>query len=227
MLILKYQKTGDATFISHIDTLRYLTRAMRRTGYDVEYSKGFNPHMMLNLSAPLAMGVASLAEYVTIGINDIAPQEFLAKYNSVTTPNLRGVKCWAVDKNPNIAALATASVYDYPVSDVLTMSQVVQRINAAPVYEITYTQKGKEVTKDVKDMIHSLTIGTDKIRMILASGNTNLRADRLLTAICADAHQEFRLSAILRTMQLTSFSGKFLNVDSYLNSCATAVSEFK
>lgn len=47
MITLKYRKSGNAVFISHIDTLRGMVRAIRRAEINMAYSKGFNPHMLL------------------------------------------------------------------------------------------------------------------------------------------------------------------------------------
>ncbi|MBO4535357.1 MAG: DUF2344 domain-containing protein, partial [Clostridia bacterium] len=49
MITLKYCKKDAMRFVSHIDGMRNQMRAMRRTGLDVAFSQGFNPHMLLNM----------------------------------------------------------------------------------------------------------------------------------------------------------------------------------
>ena len=61
-----YAKTGRARYISHLDTMRSLTRALRRAGLPWWYTQGFNPHLYLTFPLPLALGVESLCEIVDL-----------------------------------------------------------------------------------------------------------------------------------------------------------------
>ena len=65
MVVFKFQKTSTSALAAHVDTLRAVTYVFRRANLPVEYSHGFNPHMELGFSAPLALGVESLCEYVS------------------------------------------------------------------------------------------------------------------------------------------------------------------
>ena len=61
-----YSKTGRAKYISHLDTMRTLTRVLRRSGLPLWYTQGFNPHLYLTFLLPLALGVESLCEIVDL-----------------------------------------------------------------------------------------------------------------------------------------------------------------
>jgi len=61
-----YSKTGRARYISHLDTMRTLTRALRRSGLPLWYTQGFNPHLYMTFLLPLALGVESLCEIVDL-----------------------------------------------------------------------------------------------------------------------------------------------------------------
>ncbi|MBQ9715663.1 MAG: DUF2344 domain-containing protein, partial [Clostridia bacterium] len=63
MLIVKYTKTDSACYVSHVDTLRTINRTFSRADVDVDYSEGFNPHMLVFFSPPNAVGVESECEY--------------------------------------------------------------------------------------------------------------------------------------------------------------------
>ena len=89
MITLKYRKSGNAVFISHIDTLRGMVRAIRRAEINMAYSKGFNPHMLLFFSPPLALGVNSEAEYVTADCTGMTAEEFKAEMLSLNEELLK------------------------------------------------------------------------------------------------------------------------------------------
>lgn len=66
---IRFSKTGRAKYISHLDLLKIFTRMARRTGLDLVYSQGFNPHAELVFSAPLPLGMTSEAEYVDMQLS--------------------------------------------------------------------------------------------------------------------------------------------------------------
>ena len=76
MIVVKHKKIGDISYVSHIDTMRILQRAVRRTGLKVNYSGGYNPHMELYPTHPLPLGIQSVAEYLMVGADGISADDF-------------------------------------------------------------------------------------------------------------------------------------------------------
>lgn len=50
-----WQKTGNAKYISHLDTQRAVTRALVRSGLPLYYTQGFNPHPKIVFALPAAI----------------------------------------------------------------------------------------------------------------------------------------------------------------------------
>lgn len=67
---LRFSKTGQAKYISHLDINRAFSRAFARSGIHLWYTEGFNPHPFMSFSLPLSLGVESLCENVDIRILD-------------------------------------------------------------------------------------------------------------------------------------------------------------
>jgi radical SAM family uncharacterized protein/radical SAM-linked protein len=59
-----YAKLEDARFIGHLEIVRLMYRAFRRSRVPVAYSQGFHPLPRLSFGKALPVGVESLAEYV-------------------------------------------------------------------------------------------------------------------------------------------------------------------
>jgi radical SAM family uncharacterized protein/radical SAM-linked protein len=57
-----FEKTGDARFLSHRNTMDALERAIRASGLPARYSEGFNPHMKLSMGPALPLGLESRHE---------------------------------------------------------------------------------------------------------------------------------------------------------------------
>ena len=62
-LRLGFSKTGSLALISHLDTLRMLERALRRSALPVSFTGGFHPLPRLQLALPLPLGVEGLGEW--------------------------------------------------------------------------------------------------------------------------------------------------------------------
>ena len=57
-----FEKTGDARFLSHRNTMDVLERAIRAAALPARYSEGFNPHMKLSMGPALPLGLESRHE---------------------------------------------------------------------------------------------------------------------------------------------------------------------
>lgn len=222
MITLKYKKTGNAVFISHIDTLRGMVRAVRRAEIKMAYSKGFNPHMLLFFSPPLALGVNSEAEYVTADCSEITPQEFLEAYNKVCAPGFEGIECFETEKSPNLAGKIVSAEYFLPCEDAEKAALAAKEVSEKSVYNVTYTVKGKPETKDIRPLIFAVSAVEGGLKARLATGNTNLRADRLVNALNADFGLNVLLTDVVKTAQFVDAGGKTVNADDYLKNFGEA-----
>ena len=61
-----FTKTGMAKYISHLDLMRCMTRALRRAQIPLWYTEGYNPHLFMTFARPLPLGVESLCESMDI-----------------------------------------------------------------------------------------------------------------------------------------------------------------
>ncbi len=61
-LRLRFEKTGRAVYISHLDLMTTMQRAFARADVLLKYSEGFNPHPLLSIILPLSVGTGSICE---------------------------------------------------------------------------------------------------------------------------------------------------------------------
>ncbi|MCD7828626.1 MAG: TIGR03936 family radical SAM-associated protein [Clostridiales bacterium] len=79
-----FTKTGRVKYISHLDIMRCMTRAVRRADIPLWYTEGFNPHPYLNFLLPLSLGIEGMNEPLDIRIEgDISNGEIKDKLNAV------------------------------------------------------------------------------------------------------------------------------------------------
>ena len=174
MVILKFEKTGTASLVSHVDNLRAVTYLFRRAGIQAEYSQGFNPHMELGFSSPVALGIESLCEYVSVKTD--YSDNLLDKLNAVSPQGLRFVEIFNAEVN--LAATLNRAVYRVEAEGV---GDVICEISY-PMFTISYQEKGEWVEKNVANRIFKAEkIDSDTALVTLAIGNDNLRCDRLVS----------------------------------------------
>ena len=87
---IKYTKGEEIKFISHLDHMRVLDRAIRRADLPISYSQGFNPRMLISYKTKaLKVGDTSDAceaeltferwvkpEEVKVSLNNVLPAGF-------------------------------------------------------------------------------------------------------------------------------------------------------
>lgn len=113
-----FNKTGRSRFISHLDLMRTMTRAIRRSRIPLWYTEGFNPHPYMTFSLPLSLGMESICESMDIKIEgEITNEEIFAMLKD-TMPDgieLTGVTDGVTD--PKYIAFGKFNINFIDVSD--------------------------------------------------------------------------------------------------------------
>lgn len=75
-----FSKKAQMRFISHLDLMRLLMRALRRAGLPLKITEGFSPHPKLSIKRALKLGVESEQEEAKIILKEIITgQEFIER----------------------------------------------------------------------------------------------------------------------------------------------------
>ena len=67
---LRYAKLGAMRYLSHLDMMRLMTRAIRRAGVPVTFSRGFNPRPRISILAPLPVGIEAENELMEMRLDE-------------------------------------------------------------------------------------------------------------------------------------------------------------
>ncbi|MBR4393495.1 MAG: TIGR03936 family radical SAM-associated protein [Oscillospiraceae bacterium] len=69
-LRMRFEKTGRAVWISHLDLMATMQRAFSRADYRLKYSEGFNPHPLISILLPLSVGTGSVCELMDFRLQE-------------------------------------------------------------------------------------------------------------------------------------------------------------
>ena len=132
-LRLQITKDKDIRFISHLEYVRTIGRAIRRAKLPAAYSEGFNPHLKFSLASALGVGVVSYTEFVEIELAEPVEIEAAARALDAALP--RGIRVLAADAvnthHPALMAQAAGASYRVTLPYDKDMSQAVEQFNAA------------------------------------------------------------------------------------------------
>jgi len=86
---IRFSKRGRAKYISHLDLMRAMSRAVRRAALPVWYTEGFNPHPYLSFPLPLPLGQEGLREAMDLRLlEDMPPEEIAGCFDGVLPEGL-------------------------------------------------------------------------------------------------------------------------------------------
>ena len=108
-----FEKGETLRYIGHLDLMRTVQRALRRSGLPIKYSNGFNPHVRLSFAAPLSVGVVGRRELMEVPVEDgLTPEQFQTAFNAVSPDCLQVVYARCIsDEFPTLMSLVAGSRY--------------------------------------------------------------------------------------------------------------------
>nr|WP_162990886.1 TIGR03936 family radical SAM-associated protein [Maliibacterium massiliense] len=186
--LAQFQKTGGAQFVSHLDLMRAMQRALRRADVPVRFSKGFNPHPVMAFAQASPVGVESFAEYVDVALaKDCDADTLVRALNGALPPVLKASRGVCVqDGYPALMARVARAAYTVRLEGDARQNVAKWRAFFAQD-EILAQKKGKAGVKtiDIKPMVFAQDMGEDgALCLILAAGSGgNLSPMLLLGAL--------------------------------------------
>ncbi len=182
-----FLKQGRAVYISHLDMMRCMQRALKRAGIPVWYTQGFNPHIYLTFALPLSLGYASDCETMDIRLDEDMPfDEIVSRLNSALPPDIRVLRATEPVNKPEAITYADYSVI-INRDDAGALSDKWNQFIAQPV--IASDKKTKKGYKEVnlKDYIISADAKAEDTTVtitmrLLAGINENLNPSLVIEA---------------------------------------------
>lgn len=157
-------KGPEARFISHLDLLRSIERALRRTGLPVAYSEGFNPHPKITFASALPLGATSDAEYVDVVFSQpILPHEYQVALSEQLPLGLRVIEAREVAPHgPALMAAIDSAVWQVtfpaPAGGHGAVADAIERLRGQGVYLTVHSGKHGERAIDILPLIDQLEV---------------------------------------------------------------------
>lgn len=195
-LRIKFSKEGGARYISHLDLMRTMERALRRANLQLAFSEGFNPHPRISFASALSLGVESEAEYLDVDLeNPTNLSELKDRLNGCLPGGIRVSEVEEI-KDKTGAAMSLVEGAAYEVKGKITQEWSEDKWIEALAgllsqKEIQIQREGKKGLRevDIAPLLLGLELrelaGSDfSLSLLVRSGSRgNVRAEEVLQAL--------------------------------------------
>lgn len=120
---LKWSKSEEVRFTSHLDVGRTFERTIRRSGIPIAYSEGFHPHQKVAFAPPLPLGFVSDAEYLDVQLTEPYTFAVLSRLNRDLPPGFEFLEGKPIfGKSDSLSSIINLAYYevrlDFPLDEI-------------------------------------------------------------------------------------------------------------
>jgi len=203
----EYCAGPELKFLSNLDMMHMMERALRRAEIPYALSEGFNPHIKLSMGTVLPVGLWGKNEYFDLELTkNVAPEWFVMQLNSVLPAYIKINRMIEIDsKEPALMKTVNAAGYSFVVKGV-SQSELQQQLDnliKMPVFLVKSRGKKKDVDKDLKPGIYKIEVKGQEdsviINLTVAIGEpVNIRFDELKDLLLSAGIREENLTDVYR-----------------------------
>ena len=199
-LRLRFEKTGRAVYISHLDLMQTMQRAFARAGYDLKYSEGFNPHPQISILLPLSVGAASRCELMDFKLKtDVDLQQLPRRLTAVLPEGIVVTDCYESQRKvAQLKYLRIQGSFEYDARDPAAMAEELSSFFAVPEIVITKKTKRGMGESDITPAIKEISFAADgsdvRLNAIISAQEPTLNPELLAEAtrqLCPDIAPDF------------------------------------
>lgn len=155
---LRWSKSEDVRFTSHLDVGRILERAIRRSGIPIAYTEGFHPHQKVAFGPPLPLGFVSDSEYLDLQLVEPYTSALLPRLNRALPPGFNFTEGRSIlGKSDSLSSVINMAWYEVRLN--IPSGQVEKLIESVMASKSLLVKRtSKETIKEVEARRHILKL---------------------------------------------------------------------
>lgn len=211
---IRFSKTGEMRFLSHLELVSAVLRGVRRAGLPLKYSEGFHPMPRLSFSQPIPVGMESVAEHLDLTLDGAAfkPDEVMERLKKTMPEGIGLLGAEAIHlKVPQSSDMMAVEYLVFLKNGPLGMDIEPGRIDGflrdfweKDSFVVRTVREEKTAEVDVKPLVRELKhLGDGTLRLVLKMGTTaRLRPNEFLSRLLNLSREDSSLIPILKTKAL-------------------------
>lgn len=202
-----FTKTGMAKYISHLDLMRCMARAVKRAGLPLWFTEGFNPHLFMTFARPLSLGQESLCESVDVRlVDEMSLKEIKTRLNDALPADITVISAAKPVHKPSEIAYADYEIRLYTETPSALLAAIEQNLAKPALLVQKKAKQGRrkiEKEIDIKPNISEFCAQAEGdsvfITLRLTAGDkNNINPSLMLDALCQDFAGEMQNTDILK-----------------------------
>ena len=205
-LRLRFEKTGRAVYISHLDLMAVMQRAFARADLPLKFSEGFNPHPQISILLPLSVGTASICELMDFRLLEERDLKTLPdRLTAVLPDGIRALEAYeSVRKSAQLKWLDIEGMLEYDT--VKPRADELDAFFSRPELTIEKKTKRGSGQADIRPAINKIGFSDTgeglKLRARISAQEPTLNPDHLINALrqlCPELTPDFAKFTRLET----------------------------
>lgn len=189
-LYIRFGKFGALVYTSNLDVAKTWERVLRRANLPILYSQGFNTRPKITLASALPLGISSECEILDVSMREPISLEGLGERIQATSP--AGLRIYDITEVPvrsgTLPTRVRSSEYRIHFEDGIDREDLQLRVDKlinSDTMEKIKEVKGKEVSVNVRALVHDLHIDADGdlIAHLTVGDKGNIRPDEVLAEL--------------------------------------------
>ena len=174
-LRLRWGKTNSQRLLSHLDNIKAIEDAIRRSQVPVTYSQGSHPRMKLSFGPPLPMGFTSECEFVDISLEQICTAPMVDSIRKSFTEGFELLESKAVfARTTALSESINRVIYTLRLDDNIDLKKL--KTNATGILEkvkleLLRKTKAGEATVNIRPAIYEIIIRDNDLQLTLGIGH--------------------------------------------------------
>ncbi|MCI5753452.1 MAG: TIGR03936 family radical SAM-associated protein [Clostridiales bacterium] len=188
-LRIRFEKTGRAVYVSHLDLMRTMQRAFLRAGFPLAYSEGFNPHAILSMALPLSVGMESVCELMDFRLRDPADPAVLPERLTAAMPEgIRVLEAYEPERKfAQIKWLHISGRLEYDRADPAGAARQLTALFSQEALVIVRKTKRGEGEADIRPAVREISFapgeGQVTLQALISAQNPTLNPTHLVSAV--------------------------------------------
>lgn len=172
---IRWGKTDTYKYMGHLDNLRLIERAIRRSRFPIAFSQGYNPTMKISFGPPLPLGYTSEAEYIDLTLDKNYMNYMGDTLRESFPPGFDIQEISVVMKKPkSLSAMLNRVIYTITLENLEIenneLHSLIETLLNKDEIKIERQGKNKITEIDIRPAIYDLTIDDDNLIMLLGVG---------------------------------------------------------
>lgn len=196
---MRFAKTDEAAYISHLDLMHCMQRVIARAELPVWYTEGFNQHIYISIALPLSTCYSGECEFLDFNCTaDALPEDAVEKMNAVMPSGLSVMEMYPMtDGGKKVREIAYSRfeiTWEYDGGVPESFSDDVSGLFARDEIKIVKRSKRGEKEVNIKEFMKSIEVSQDGDKAyancVLGAGNNNLSPEYITKTIAAELGYE-------------------------------------